>query len=619
MSSCYQPLIPAVVALDPGGTPVSTRFDDIYYAGNTPLAQAQHVFLGGNQLPQRWRGRKHFTVLETGFGLGHNFLSLWDAWRNDAQRCARLHYASIEAHPFTGDDLGRLLGRLPLSVQPLAQRLVQAWPVLTPGIHRLEFDNGAVTLTLAFGPVERIARQLELGFDACFLDGFSPRVNPEMWSPELFRQLARMANRDATLATWCSAGHVRRDLQAAGFLIERQPGFGSKRHRITGRIRPGMGQSPGSGTPASVAIVGSGFAGAAVAYALAQRGQSVTVLDPALSAGLAGTHQGHRGGAMTPAVSRDDDIRARLSRAGVLLASRRWQSFDGEARPVRCGAFEPIQDKDQAAWQKALRHLCFPADFVRWADAATASELTGVRQSQPGLWHVYGHIVRPEALLGALLAPSRIIRRCAHVDRLARNEQGQWLLYNRRNELLVCADMLVMANSWLAGRLLSTISGFVTPRRLTSLHRVAGQLSYFPVTDKGMPQSVLAGHGLCMPDGAGGLIGGSTYVTDTTLSIMTRQGHHENREKVMALLGDQSLQPGWPRAMTDGWTGWRAAVRDRLPVIGPIATAPGLWLACGFGSRGLTWSALGAEVLAARLNHEPIPLERGLLKKIAPL
>lgn len=619
MSSSYQALIPAVLALDADGRPVSTYFNDIYYAGQTPLAQARQIFLDGNQLPARWQGRPRFTVLETGFGLGHNFLALWDAWRHDARRCAQLHVVSIEAHPFTRNDLARVLRRLDGSAQPLAQALVAAWPVLTPGMHRLEFEGGAVTLTLAFGPIERIARQLDLAFDACFLDGFSPRVNPEMWTLEVFRQLARMASAGATLATWCSAGQVRRDLQSAGFLITRRAGFGSKRHSITGCLRPGMGRAPVAPATLSVAIVGGGFAGAATAHALAQRGLASTVFDPALAIGTAGTHSGHQRAAMTPALSRDDDIRARLSRTGVLLAAQRWQSLAHDARPVRCGAFEPVSPPEQEGWQRALAHLRFPEEYVRWVDRSTAHELTGSVQNLPGLWHEYAHLVQPEPLLAALLASPLVTRHDALVERMERNDKDQWLLYNRAGKVLTRTDRVVIANSWLAPRILATIPGFTSPRRLLTLHRIAGQLSYFSGVGDGAPQTLIVGPGLCMPDGDRGLIGGSTYVTDTTLSIMTGQGHHENREKVMALLGDKSLHLGRPRHMADGWAGWRAAVRDRLPVIGPIAQAPGLWLACGFGSRGLTWSALAAELLAARLNHEPIPLERGLLKKIAPL
>lgn len=620
MSSCYEPLRPACVALNSEGTPVSPEFGDVYYAGSSPLEQARDVFLNGNQLPRRWRGRARFTVLETGFGLGHNFLALWQAWRSDPQRCEHLHFVSIEAHPFTRADLSMLLNRLQGPERHLAQKLTQAWPTLTPGLHRLEFDGGAVTLTLALGSISRLAKQLELGYDACFLDGFAPRVNPQMWTSQVFGQLARLANAGATLATWCSAGHVRRGLQDAGFLIERHTGFEGKRHQIRGRLRETMGRKVMSPVPRRVAVIGSGFAGAAVAQALATRGHEVRIFDPALTVGSSGTHRGHQRAAMTPELSRDDNVRSRLSRAGVMLARLRWKALDESARLRHCGMFEPVSSEhDQANWQRALQHLKFPAGFVRWVDPATAAVLSGVPGiSSSGLWHDQGYCVNPERLLAALLESSRIKRYAIHVDRLEENHAGGWHLYNRSGERLAGTEVLVIANSWLARRLLSTVAGLKMPARLESLHRLAGQLSYFP-TSRRLPNSIIAGDGLCMPGDKNRLIGGSTYVTDTTLSIITTQGHHENREKVANLLGDQAFQLGQPRNLADGWAGWRAAVRDRLPVIGAVPTTSGLWLACGFGSRGLTWSALAAELIATTLNHEPIPLERELIKKIAPL
>src|SRR5699024_36860 len=139
--------------------------------------------------------------------------------------------------------------------------------------------------------------------------------------------------------------------------------------------------------------------GAAAAFALASRGREVTVFDPAFAEGAAGTHLNHRGAAMTPVVSRDDDIRARLSRTGIFLAQQRWAALDASARPVRCGTFQPVAAEEQSSWLSALDRLAFPTDFVRWVDTRQATELTGVRQAMPGLWLGHGHVVRPEPLL----------------------------------------------------------------------------------------------------------------------------------------------------------------------------------------------------------------------------
>src|SRR5690606_25950805 len=128
-----------------------------------------------------------------------NFLALWQAWRDDPERCARLHMVSIEAHPFeAGPLLDWLRRRLPDALQPLASQLAAQWPPLLPGLHRLEFDNAAVTLTLAFGKVQTVLPRLQLAADAFFLDGFAPQSNPDMWSDAVMAQLASIGAAGAT-------------------------------------------------------------------------------------------------------------------------------------------------------------------------------------------------------------------------------------------------------------------------------------------------------------------------------------------------------------------------------------------------------------------------------------
>src|SRR3546814_2926373 len=152
-SNPYKPLVPASVEFDAEGILRSLAYGDIYHPGSGAFGQAEHVFLRGNQLPRRWAARDSFTVFETGFGLGRNFLALWGAWRADPARCTHLHVVSFEAHPFSRDDLAAiLLPDLPARLRVLGEALVAAWPPLLPGLHRLELEAGALPLTLAFGP-----------------------------------------------------------------------------------------------------------------------------------------------------------------------------------------------------------------------------------------------------------------------------------------------------------------------------------------------------------------------------------------------------------------------------------------------------------------------------------
>ena len=230
-------LEPALLTRDADGTPVSPIYGDIYHSASGGHAQARHVFLAGNGLPGRWQGRERFVILETGFGLGLNFLATWLAWQNDPARSRELHFVSLEKHPFADDDLAQLHAAWP-ELTLLAQELRRHWPPLLAGEHRIELAQGRVVLRLVFGDALDALSGLAAAVDAFYLDGFSPARNPELWSPALCRALACHAVPGATLATWSVAGSVRRALSAARFAVEKRPGFASKRQMLVGRYCP---------------------------------------------------------------------------------------------------------------------------------------------------------------------------------------------------------------------------------------------------------------------------------------------------------------------------------------------------------------------------------------------
>jgi tRNA 5-methylaminomethyl-2-thiouridine biosynthesis bifunctional protein len=227
-------LQPAQLTLDANGTPMSMAYGDVYHSAAGGQAQARHVFLAGNQLPERWRKREHFCVVETGFGLGLNFLTTWQAWQGDPQACTTLHFVSFEKHPFTAADLRRAHAGWP-EFAPLSAELLSVWPAAVAGEHRLELAGGRIVLRLVFGDASEALPRTAATADAFYLDGFSPALNPELWSPEVCRALARLAVPGATLATWSVAGSVRRALAQAGFRVEKRPGFAGKRQMLVGR------------------------------------------------------------------------------------------------------------------------------------------------------------------------------------------------------------------------------------------------------------------------------------------------------------------------------------------------------------------------------------------------
>lgn len=208
-----------------GGVPVSVRFDDPYYSLDNGVAETNHVFLGGNDLPARFVDGFH--IAELGFGTGLNFLVTLAAWRASGA-LGKLHFTSFEAYPMPMGDMIRALNAFDGLDMSFIEDNADT-NVLTPRIHGPDFE-----LHVVHGDARETLPDWNGFADAWFLDGFSPAKNPELWGDELLVQVGAHTAAGGTVATYTAAGFVRRGLQAAGFTVERVAGFGRKRHMTRG-------------------------------------------------------------------------------------------------------------------------------------------------------------------------------------------------------------------------------------------------------------------------------------------------------------------------------------------------------------------------------------------------
>ncbi|MDH5579082.1 MAG: bifunctional tRNA (5-methylaminomethyl-2-thiouridine)(34)-methyltransferase MnmD/FAD-dependent 5-carboxymethylaminomethyl-2-thiouridine(34) oxidoreductase MnmC [Betaproteobacteria bacterium] len=603
------PLVPARLAFNAEGTPYSREFDDLYHSADGGAAQAHHVFLGGNGLPERWRGARRFTILETGFGFGLSFLATWDAWREDAARPARLHYVSVEKHPFTTQDLA-VLHAPHAEFAALSEELRSAWPLLVPGLHRLEFENGRVVLTLAFGDAAALVPQLRLAADAIYLDGFAPAKNPDLWSSELLKSVARLAAPGATAATWSVAAEVRSGLRAAGFVAEKRRGFARKSEMLVARFAPKrtLRLEPPRPEERSAVIVGAGIAGAAACERLAARGWEVTLverhLEPALEA------SGNHAGAFHPVVSPDDSPMARLARAAFTFLLEHWRQFDAiGAAPEwkRCGVLQLARDaREDASQRAALEALGLPIAYAQRLDRAQASACAGVPLSVGGLWFPEGGWIRPRSFASALIARSRA-RALYGREATALERAGmRWIVRDREGEVLAEAGAVVLANAADALRL--------APSPHIALRRVRGQLTYLPPI-RGLRAVLLRG-GMVLPAVGGISVTGASFDLEDADASVRAASHEGNLERLENIIPGAAA--GLDPAALQGRTAFRSVARDRLPIIGPLEGAPGLYGAFAYGSRGLLWAGLGAELLASQMEGEPLPLEAPLAQALAP-
>jgi tRNA U34 5-methylaminomethyl-2-thiouridine-forming methyltransferase MnmC len=208
-----------------GIVPVSVLFDDPYYSLDDGVAETQHVFLGGNELPAQFHSGFH--VAELGFGTGLNFLVTLAAWRA-AGVVGKLHFTSFEAYPMQVGEMQRALQAFPdLPIDVFATDA--GTDVLAPTLHGPDFE-----LTVVVGDARDTLADWNGHADAWYLDGFSPAKNPELWEDALLAQVAAHTAKDGTVATYTAAGFVRRGLAAAGFTVSRVQGFGRKRHMTRG-------------------------------------------------------------------------------------------------------------------------------------------------------------------------------------------------------------------------------------------------------------------------------------------------------------------------------------------------------------------------------------------------
>lgn len=590
----YTPIVPAELTFDGNGIPYAPAYADCYFSASGGLEQARHVFLAGNDLPARWQQFHDgdFVILETGFGLGLNFLATWQAWASSPGH--RLHYVAIEKHPFRAEDLQRLHARWP-ELAPLAQRLQAQWPLPLPGLHRLDFGN--VVLTLCCGDAQELLPRLTLAAQAIYLDGFAPTKNPEMWSDEVFTALRRLAAPGATLASWSVLDDMLFRLSRQGFRLEKRPGFGTKRYMLAGHL-PGE-QRAASPAPSfkrrRIAVIGAGIAGAAVAHALHRRGHAVVVLEAATAPAQGAS--GNRAGVFRPLPALDDSRLARLLRAGFLLGRREFAAL-ADAPGVRMGwtgVLHLARDaKHETTQRRIVAEHALPAGFCRFVARDEARALARWPVEIGGWWFPHAGWIDPRSLVHALLADIEV--RC-----------GQTL--HSLDELVAGGiDDVVLANGIGAPAL--------APDHKLPIRAGRGLVSHIPEAATPPFEIVATRLGYVTPAIDGLRFAGATMMADDRDPAPRLADHVENLHRLdMALPGfGLNLDP----AALEGRVSFRPMSPDRLPIVGPLSASAGLWIIDGFGARGLVFASICAELLASQIGGEPLPLEADLVAAVAP-
>ncbi|EMG7855439.1 bifunctional tRNA (5-methylaminomethyl-2-thiouridine)(34)-methyltransferase MnmD/FAD-dependent 5-carboxymethylaminomethyl-2-thiouridine(34) oxidoreductase MnmC [Enterobacter cloacae complex sp.6701062] len=643
---------PANLEFNAEGTPVSRDFDDVYFSNDNGLEETRYVFLDGNHLGTRFpeHPRSLFVVAESGFGTGLNFLTLWQAF--DCFRAAypeatlqRLHFISFEKFPLTAHDLRLAHQRWP-ELAHWAEQLQTQWPPAIGGCHRLILDDGRVTLDLWLGDINDLTDKLDDSMnqkvDAWFLDGFAPAKNPDMWSPHLFSAMARLARPGATLATFTSAGFVRRGLQEAGFTMRKTKGFGRKRDMLVGVMEQDLAipaQAPWfarrASTSREVAIVGGGIASALLSLALLHRGWQVTLYcaDEAPATGASGNRQG----ALYPLLSSHDPALFQFFPAAFTFARRLYDSLPVAFDHDWCGVTQLGWDEKSQQKITQMLSLGLPEDIAHAVTAQQVAETAGVDTGCGGIQYPLGGWLCPAELTSAAIALGQSRGLTVHyahkVQSLSRT--AHWKLRFADGKEAQHASV-VLANGHHITQFTQTASLPVYP--------VGGQVSHIPTAPQlSKLRQVLCYDGYLTPQNPSNghhCIGASYHRGETDMQYREAD-QQQNRQRLVDCFPNASWAKEVDVSEGQARCGVRCATRDHLPMAGNVPdydatlevyqdladskeTAvsapvhPELFMLGGLGSRGLCSAPLLAEVLAAQMSDEPVPLDRVTLAGLNP-
>lgn len=627
------------------GQPSSRQYADIYFSQDNGLEETRYVFLANNDLPARCAALgagEQLVIGETGFGTGLNFLCAWELFEAQAPADARLHFVSVEKHPLSHADLRRALALWP-QLAPYSEQLLSCYVALHPGFQRLVLGGGRIVLTLMIGDATAMLTQLDARIDAWFLDGFAPAKNPEMWTQELFIELARLSAPGTTIGTFTSTGYVRRGLNEVGFQMRRVPGQGKKWEVLRGTFAaaPSQGGKPWFARPARqrgerrALVIGAGLAGCASASSLAARGWQVELLER--HGDIAEEASGNPQGVLYLKLSAHGTALSRLIVAGFGHTRRLLERLHKGRDWDDCGVLQLAFDEREAQRQAKLA-AAFPSDLLVSLTRDAAAAKAGVALATGGLFYPEAGWVHPPALCRQLIEHPGI-RLHSHREALQLRRAGDgWQAWNG-DRLIASAPVVILAGA-------ADISRFAQCEQLP-LKRIRGQISRLPASPSSSALStVVCAEGYVAPARDGEHTLGASFdfsSDDLTPSSAEHAGNLRLLEEISSDLAER-LQAGTlaPDSL-QGRAAFRCTSPDYLPIIGPLADAQafaeayaplardarqvpqapcpwleGLYVNSGHGSRGLISAPLSGELLAAWLDDEPLPVPRDVAEACHP-
>lgn len=596
--------------------PISKQFGDVYFSKDNGLLETRHVFLNGNDLTERLsqlHDYQYFCVGETGFGTGLNILTLWQLWQQvRLDNHSHLHVVSVEKFPLNKADLIRALN-VWTELKPLAEKLIQQYPLPIAGCHRLSFPEERFSIDLWLGDAQDIFPTIPKTqtVNAWFLDGFAPSCNPDMWQANVLDHMVRLSDFGTTFASFSVAGVLKRGLKQHGIQISRPRGFGHKREMLkaiwldTSQTETQSQDSettiaapPKSETSKQrkIAIIGAGIAGLSSAWAFAQRGHQVTIYEQ---------NEPLSGASGNPLALLNPKL-CPIEQAHEHLMTLSWQHALNFYPQFK--AFRPIQVQ-QIALKNADELLglveqypekVLSANTKQTDNSIPQTEFSSITLNQAGA--VSPHQLRDEILQHANIRIEKVkISRLESTDSQVTLWQDQQIIAITDHAIVCCAKQ--------SAELFENYP---------VLKPIRGQVSWVENSQRplALDQAYSYG-GYCMQlDTAQLILGASFYPNRDDAEVLT-EDHVHNYELI------HNVFPKYAQGLpsVDTWQG-RASVRaqslDYFPLVGKIQNLGQIYTFAGLGSKGFLFAPLCSEILAALILGELCPVPQSLLDKLNP-
>lgn len=656
------------------GAPYCQRFDDIYFESKSGTLQSYFVFIQKNQIKRRLqKSKQSFTIAETGFGTGLNFLLTLQAYQkaqleltqestqNSAKKLAPLHFISVEKYPLSKAQLVQSLSILP-ELKEFSDTLTENYPENSPTQYSENFQatflNNQVKLTLVFDDAAQGLSSLSSPkgglIDAWYLDGFSPAKNPDMWSKTLFTQIGRLSKEQTTLTTFTVAGSVKRQLRDIGFRLEKHLSPGIKKEMFFGIMQNnpitarGYQLRPRITKPQHVSIIGGGIASACAAYALTKQGVKVTLYCKDSSLAQGGSSNAI--GALYPLLHQQaDDIscfyQQAFWRAKALYSEIAEQGFSFSHQ--WCGLLEVSYKEALAKRQQAFEDLnTWPKDLIQGVDAKQASKFANVDLTFGGLFMPNAGWISPQELVKQVFQAAKAskmlkIMTDTHITKIRQlahssgENSNSWCLVSDQREfnasvLVICAGADAIEIEQLKPLPLTATRGQVTSMmtnsKINKLSTVICHKGYLTPQDKGIH---------CI---------GATFQKNDTNIKTNKADDHYNLAMLGKCIPELSADINWQEQdISSSKARLRCMSQDHMPLVGavpnisqhmqiyphlakdknwpyaqPAPCIDNLYVMLGLGARGLCSAPLVADVLTAELCNTPYPIDNQMLFNLSP-